>query len=72
MRKGGLRWPLLFTLAGGEWEPVVMDAKIGMGAGGALAAISLLEVEEPAMDGGGAGGHGVHGSGRGAAVGGGT
>ncbi len=64
LRKGGLRWPLLFTLTGGEWEPVMMDAKIGMGAGGTLTSMSLLEVEVPALDGGGggAGGHGgVHG-----------
>lgn len=66
LRKGGFRWPLLFTLTGGEWEPVMMDAKIGMGAGGALASISLLEAEVPAIDGGGGGaavaGHGGHAS----------
>ncbi|KAG7674937.1 hypothetical protein KSW81_002446 [Nannochloris sp. 'desiccata'] len=55
IRKGGLRWPLLYTLLGGEWEPIIMDAKIGMGAGGTLSSMSLLEQREPQIDGGGDG-----------------
>ncbi|KAL4546982.1 hypothetical protein Ndes2526B_g07779 [Nannochloris sp. 'desiccata'] len=55
IRKGGLRWPLLYTLLGGEWEPIIMDAKIGMGAGGTLSSMSLLEQRKPQIDGGGDG-----------------
>jgi hypothetical protein len=51
IRKGGLRWPLLYTLLGGEWEPIIIDAKIGMGAGGNSSSMSLLEQREPRLDG---------------------
>jgi hypothetical protein len=59
IRKGGFRWPLLYTLTGGEWEPMIMDAKIGMGAGGNLTSMSLLEQREPNLDGSGSDGGGA-------------
>ena len=60
IRRGGLRWPLLYNLLGGKWEPIMMDARIGMGAGGALSGMSLLELHEPQLQSGGPHGHEVH------------
>lgn len=55
IRKGGFRWPLLYNIVGGDWEPLIMDAKIGMGAGGNLSSMSLLEQRVPELDGSGSG-----------------
>ena len=55
IRKGGFRWPLLYNILGGDWEPIIMDAKIGMGAGGNLSSMSLLEQRVPELDGSGRG-----------------
>jgi len=43
VRKGGFRWTLLYNLIGGEWDVVMMDALIGMGPGGRLVSMSLLD-----------------------------
>ena len=48
VRKGGLRLALAYNLLGGEWEPLMMDALVGMGPGGSLVSMSLLEAEAPA------------------------
>lgn len=43
-RKGGLRWPLLYTALGGEWDVLIMDATVGMAAGGRPIFLNLLHV----------------------------
>lgn len=48
IRKGGLRWPMLYNMLGGEWDVIAMDAFVGMGqAGSVLTSLSLLESEPP-------------------------
>jgi hypothetical protein len=47
VRQGGLRSTLLYNvLGGGEWEVLVMNVLIGMGAGGVPISISLLQPAE--------------------------
>ncbi len=49
VRQGGLRSTLLYSLTGGEWDVLIMNALIGMGPGGIPISMSLLQQEEPDM-----------------------
>lgn len=62
VRRGGFRWPLLYNVIDGEWEVIMMDARIGMKAGGVLSGMSLLEKEVPQLNnnGGGTEAHAGH------------
>lgn len=51
VRKGGLRSTLLHnTVGAGDWDVLVMQALVGMGAGGRPISLSLLPQPEPAAD----------------------
>jgi len=47
IRQGGLRWTLAYNILGGDWDTVLMDALVGMGPGGGLVSLSLLEPTAP-------------------------
>lgn len=43
IRKHGFRWTLLHNVTNGEWDIVMLDALVGMGGGGQLVSMSLLD-----------------------------
>ncbi|KAI8102526.1 hypothetical protein M9435_006124 [Picochlorum sp. BPE23] len=43
IRKGGLRWTLMYNIVDGSWDVVMMDALVGMRGGGKLFSTSLLD-----------------------------
>jgi hypothetical protein len=50
IRKGGLRWPMLYNILGGQWDLIAIDAFVGMGqAGSVLTSLSLLEAAPPSL-----------------------
>jgi hypothetical protein len=49
VRRGGFRWAPLFTLTGGQWEPLMVTAVVGSGPGGIPISMSLLELEAPVL-----------------------
>jgi len=46
IRKGGLRWTLLYNILDGSWDIVMMDALVGMRGGGSLFSTSLLDTTQ--------------------------
>lgn len=45
IRKGGLRWTLMYNIVDGSWDVVMMDALVGFRGGGKLVSTSLLDTD---------------------------
>jgi hypothetical protein len=46
IRKGGLRWSLLYNILSGDWTVMVADVQVGMGPGGRPQYMSLIPRNE--------------------------
>lgn len=50
IRKGGLRWSLLYNILSGDWSVMIADIQVGMGPGGRPQYMSLIPRNEAAEE----------------------